>query len=108
MLSLRMALPSMPMVAALSANHLAAILFPPTLRRLYIARDADPAGDAATDSLLARAHSAGIEAIVAVAAARRLQRGPARSRHRRALCSVARPARTGGRGALHVVDWPDG
>ena len=45
MLSLRMALPSMPMVAALSANHLAAILFPPALRRLYIARDADPAGD---------------------------------------------------------------
>jgi hypothetical protein len=34
MLSLRCALPSMPMAAALSANHLAALLLPPTLRRL--------------------------------------------------------------------------
>ena len=37
MLSLRGALPRLPMLAALSANHLAAILFPATLRRLYIA-----------------------------------------------------------------------
>ena len=35
MLSLRMALPTMPMAAALSAAHLSAILFPETLRRLY-------------------------------------------------------------------------
>ena len=47
MLSLRSVLPTLPMVAALSANHLAALLFPPTLRRLYVARDDDPAGDAA-------------------------------------------------------------
>ena len=47
MLSLRCALPSLPMVAALSANHLAALLFPATLRRLYVARDNDAAGDAA-------------------------------------------------------------
>ena len=40
-------LPDMPMAAALSANHLAAILFPPTLRRLYVVRDNDPAGDGA-------------------------------------------------------------
>jgi hypothetical protein len=39
MLSLRCVLPTMPMVAALSAAHLAAILFPATLRRLYVARD---------------------------------------------------------------------
>jgi hypothetical protein len=51
MLSLRMILPTLPMVAALSANHLAALLLPPTLRRLYVARDADPAGDAAMASL---------------------------------------------------------
>ncbi|TIW90161.1 MAG: DNA primase, partial [Mesorhizobium sp.] len=38
-LSLRCALPDMAMAAALSAAHLAAILFPPTLRRLYIIRD---------------------------------------------------------------------
>lgn len=63
-LSLRMAAPRMPMVAALSAAHLAAILFPATLRRLYIVRDDDPAGDGARDSLVARANAVGIEAIV--------------------------------------------
>ncbi len=63
MLSLRMVLPTMPMVAALSAAHLAAILFPTTLRRLYIARDDDPAGDGAMESLGERAQEAGIEAI---------------------------------------------
>lgn len=63
-LSLRMALPGLSMAAALSAAHLAAILFPATLRRLYIARDDDPAGDGARDSLVERARTAGIEAIV--------------------------------------------
>ena len=63
-LSLRMATPRMPMVAALSAAHLAAMLFPATLRRLYIVRDDDPAGDGARDSLVARANAVGIEAIV--------------------------------------------
>ena len=63
MLSLRLALPLMPMIAALSASHLAAILFPPTLRRLYIARDVDPAGDGAVQHLVNRARDAGIDAI---------------------------------------------
>lgn len=63
MLSLRMILPAMPMMAALSAAHLAAVLFPATLRRLYIARDNDPAGDAAMRSLVERANVAGIEAV---------------------------------------------
>ncbi|WP_299555712.1 toprim domain-containing protein [uncultured Tateyamaria sp.] len=63
MLSLKMVLPYMPMVAALSAAHLAAILFPPSLRRLYVARDDDPAGDGATKTLINRAHAAGLEAI---------------------------------------------
>ena len=62
-LSLRQALPKMPMVAALSAGHLAVLLFPATLRRLYIVRDNDPAGGGARDSLIARAFDAGIEAI---------------------------------------------
>lgn len=62
-LSARMGLPRMPMLAALSAAHLAAILFPTTLRRLYVLRDRDPAGDAARDCLVARAGSAGIEAV---------------------------------------------
>src|SRR5712671_2379373 len=63
MLSLRCALPAMPMAAALSANHLAALLLPLTLRRLYIARDADRAGDVAVTALTGRAQAAGIEAI---------------------------------------------
>ncbi|WP_427144829.1 DUF7146 domain-containing protein [Rhizobium pisi] len=63
-LSLRQVLPDMPMLAALSAAHLAAILFPDTLRRLYIVRDNDPAGDGARDSLIERANAVGIEVIV--------------------------------------------
>lgn len=63
MLSLRCALPIMPMAAALSANHLAALLLPLTLRRLYIARDADAAGDTALAALTKRAEAAGIEAL---------------------------------------------
>jgi hypothetical protein len=62
-LSPRQVLPHMPMMAALSAAHLAAILFPATLRRLYVFRDRDPAGDGARDSLVARAEGVAIEAI---------------------------------------------
>ncbi|QPC91520.1 toprim domain-containing protein [Mesorhizobium sp. INR15] len=64
MLSLRTVLPSMPVIAALSAAHLSATLFPGGLKRLYIARDIDPAGDGAVATLLERARSAAIEAIV--------------------------------------------
>jgi hypothetical protein len=63
MLSLRCVLPTLPMAAALSANHLAALLLPLTLRRLYIARDADKAGDLVTMALTERAVAAGVEAI---------------------------------------------
>ena len=62
-LSLRCVMPNMPMVAALSAAHLAAILFPVTLRRLYIVRDNDAAGDGAAARLIDRAKALGIEAI---------------------------------------------
>ncbi len=62
-LSPRQVLPRMPMLAALSAAHLAAILFPLSLRRLYVVRDRDPAGDGARDGLVARAASLGIEAM---------------------------------------------
>jgi hypothetical protein len=64
MLSLRCVMPTMAMVAALSAAHLGAILFPATLRRLYVVRDNDPAGDCAVAGLFDRAQSAGIEAMV--------------------------------------------
>ena len=63
MLSLRCVLPTLPMTAALSASHLAAMLLPLTLRRLYIARDADAAGDAAVTTAIQRAEAIGIEAI---------------------------------------------
>ena len=63
MLTLRFALPAMPMAAALSAHHLAALLLPLTLRRLYIAHDADAAGYMALAALTERAEAAGIEAL---------------------------------------------
>ena len=62
-LSLRCVLPTLPMAAALSANHLSALLLSSDLRRLYIARDADAAGDAAQATLARRADAAGIEAV---------------------------------------------
>ena len=45
MLSLRCVVPDMPMLAALSAAHLGAIVFPTAIRRLYVVRDNDPAGE---------------------------------------------------------------
>jgi hypothetical protein len=62
MLSLRDALPDLAMAAGLSANHLAAMLLPATLRVLYVVRDADPAGDGAAATLTQRARREGIEA----------------------------------------------
>ena len=63
MLSLRVALPTMPIIAAGSANHLDALLLPDGLRRLYVAEDNDPAGRRATASVLTRAEAVGIEAL---------------------------------------------
>jgi hypothetical protein len=62
-LSVREVVPGMATAAALSAAHLAAILFPDTLRRLYIVHDHDPAGDGAMARLTERANAVGIEAI---------------------------------------------
>ena len=63
MLSLRSVMPTLPMAAALSANHLAALVLPPALRRLDIARDNDPAGHRAAEVLTERAQGGGIEAL---------------------------------------------
>ncbi len=63
MLSLRLALPAAPLIAALTANHLSAIVFPPRLKRLYVARDADAAGDAAFARLSERGLDAGVEVL---------------------------------------------
>jgi hypothetical protein len=60
-LALKSVLPDLPMIAALSANHLAALLFAPALARLYVARDNDAAGRMAVERLTARGHMAGVE-----------------------------------------------
>jgi Toprim domain len=60
-LSLLSLFPALPMTAALSAAHLAAIQFPPGLRRLYMLRDNDGAGLFAEERLRTRAIGAGIE-----------------------------------------------
>ena len=61
MLALKSVLPLLPMVAGLSANHLAALDLPPALRRLYVARDNDAAGLRASARLHARGAVAGID-----------------------------------------------
>ena len=53
----------MPLVAALSAAHLGALAFTPGLRRLYVARDNDSAGDHAFTRLAERGGEAGVEII---------------------------------------------
>lgn len=61
-LSLRCAMPDMPMAAALSANHLAALILPASLRTLYVVHDRDTAGEIAIAKLSERASQTGIEA----------------------------------------------
>ena len=63
-LSLREVMPDLPLAACLSSAHLAAMVFPPALRRLYVLRDDDPAGDHAVTTLMARTQEAGIECLV--------------------------------------------
>ena len=62
-LSLRMAKPRMSMIAALSAAHLAALIPPPQLRRLYIAADSDAAGRNAAARLAERLSALSIKAV---------------------------------------------
>src|SRR3546814_18417926 len=61
LLSVRGVLPAMPMIAGLSAAHLAAIAFPDGLRRLYVARDNDDAGRLAFETIADRSSGAVIE-----------------------------------------------
>jgi hypothetical protein len=60
-LSLRMPMGTMPMIACLSSAHLSAIVWPEPLRRLYVVRDRDPAGDAAWAALADRGARDGID-----------------------------------------------
>jgi hypothetical protein len=64
MLSLSHVLPGMPMVAALTANHLAAFRFPPGCMRIYIAADADAAGRHGIEGLSRRAQECGVLPLV--------------------------------------------
>ncbi|AJP73435.1 DUF7146 domain-containing protein [Sphingomonas hengshuiensis] len=59
-LSLYAAVPTLPAIAALSSAHLAALEFPPMLRRLYVARERDPAGRKAFAALASRARKCGV------------------------------------------------
>ncbi|GBQ40754.1 DUF7146 domain-containing protein [Komagataeibacter europaeus] len=62
-LSLHEVMPDLPLAACLSSAHLAAMVFPPALRRLYVLRDDDPAGDHAVMTLQDRTQEAGIECL---------------------------------------------
>ena len=61
MLSLRSALPRMPALAGLSANHLAALELPDGVRRLYVVRDNDSAARRAEARLRVRLRGRDIE-----------------------------------------------
>ena len=63
-LSLSHVMPAMPMVSALTANHLAAFELPPGCVRLYIAADADAAGRNGIERLSRRAQARGILPLV--------------------------------------------
>lgn len=62
-LSLTTAIPSLPAIAGLSAAHLAAIDFPPILRRLYVAREQDLAGRKAFARLVQRGDARGVQVL---------------------------------------------
>lgn len=68
-LSVREALPGLPAAAALTANHLRAFVFPPGLKRLYLAVDNDPAGLGARDVLTLRAAAMAMTVTTLLAAA---------------------------------------
>jgi hypothetical protein len=66
MLALKSVLPLLPMAAGLSANHVAALELPPALRRLYVARDNDAAGQHAAERLRERAADIEVRELVPV------------------------------------------
>jgi hypothetical protein len=66
MLALKSVLPSLPMIAGLSANHLAALDLPSALRRLYVARDNDAAGLKAAERLHERHQGVEVRELVPV------------------------------------------
>ncbi len=71
-LSLLSLFPALPMAAGLSAVHLSALHLPASLRRFYMLRDNDGAGDFAEERLFERCREAGIEMRVLKPAAKDL------------------------------------
>ena len=63
-LSLKLALPDMAMVAALSAGNLGRLVLPAKMRRLYVAADRDRAGRNGVAILVERARDLGVEAVM--------------------------------------------
>jgi phage/plasmid primase-like uncharacterized protein len=63
-LSVRALCPSLPTIAALSAQHLRALALPSSLRRLYVLADRDEAGLAAASELCARAAAQRVETFI--------------------------------------------
>lgn len=63
LLSLRMVVSAMPMIAGLSSGHLGALVLPAGLQRLYVAGDADAAGRSGAGGLSQRAQAQGIEVL---------------------------------------------
>lgn len=63
-LSVGTALPRAALASCLTANHLAAFTYPPSIKRLWIARDNDAAGERAASRLADRAECDGIEPFV--------------------------------------------
>lgn len=63
-LTLKMLFPNLPVLAALSAAHLGALILPDILERLYVARDNDPAGWQAFNRLRSRHTDRDIHALV--------------------------------------------
>ncbi len=61
MLALQTLAPQLPMNAAMSASHLAALIWPANVKRLYIAMDNDAAGSRATEKLARRALGMDVE-----------------------------------------------
>ena len=66
MLALKSVLPGLPMIAGLSANHLAALGLPSTLRRLYVTRDNDAEGLRAAKRLHDRHRGVDVRELVPV------------------------------------------
>lgn len=63
-LTLKMLIPNLPVLAALSAGHLGALILPDILQRLYVASDNDPAGWQAFNRLRSRHTDRDIRALV--------------------------------------------